>query len=213
MATETLGPRACEFLLSEAPGTLSRESIAILSGAGVLTAGTVLGQITKGAATATGAATTAGNGDFVAESVSATTAAQVGAYTLVALSATKALLYAPDGAFLGQYTIGDAYSANGIAFDTEGTWAAGDTATITVAIAAGSGKLKPYDDDNTDGSDVAVGILLSGVDATDAEQKAVMIARNAEVATDKLVWASSNDANDKTAGLADLAALNILARS
>lgn len=213
MATETMGARTGEFLLSEAPGTLSRESVTVASGAGKLSAGTVLGKITKGAVTATGAATTAGNGDFVAESVSATTAAQVGAYTLVALSATKALLYAPSGAFLGQYTIGDAYSANGIAFDTEGTWAAGDTATITVAIAAGSGEYKAFDADNTDGSDTAVGILLAAADATSAAQSAVIIARNAEVATDKLVWASTNDAGDKTAGLADLAALNIIARS
>lgn len=212
MTTLTMTARDGAFLLSEAPGALSRESVVIAAGA-ALEAGTVLGQITLGAVTATGAATTAGNGDFVAESVSATTAAQVGAYTLVALSATKALLYAPDGAFLGQYTIGDAYSANGIAFDTEGTWAAGDTATITVAIAAGSGQYKAFDDDNTDGSQTAVGVLLNAVDATSAAQDATIIARLAEVDAAQLVWASTNDAGGKTAGLADLAARHILARS
>lgn len=207
MSAQTLPPRTGEFLLSEAPGTLSRESVTVASGAGKLAAGTVLGQITKGAVTADGVATTAGNGDFVAESVSADASAQAGVYRLVSLSATKALLYAPDGAFLGQYTIGDAYDANGITFDTEGTWAAGDTATITVAIAAGSGQYVAYDDDGTDdGRRAAAGILLAAVDATSAAQDAVMIARHAEVAGAKLIGSDA-------AALADLADLSIVARS
>jgi hypothetical protein len=202
----TMGARPYEFLLSEAPGTLSREEITVLSGQ-TLTAGTLLGQVTKGAVTATGTATTAGNGDFVAESVDADASAQVGDFALVALSATKALLYAPDGAFLGQYTIGDAYAANGIEFDTEGTWAAGDTAVIAVAIAAGSGSYVAYDDDGTDdGRQTAVGILTADCDATAGDTKAVMIARHAEVYGAKLTGADAN-------GLADLAALHIYARS
>lgn len=213
MTALTQSARSAEFLLSEAPGSLSREAVTLKSGAGNLAAGTVLGRVTKGAVTAVGTASTAGNGDFVAESVSATTAAQPGTYQLVALSEDEALLYAPDGAFLGQYAIGEAYSGGGLAFDTEGTWDAGDTATIVVAIAAGSGECKAYDDDNTDGSDTAVGVLLAATDASSAAQEAVMIARLAEVSAAKLVWAATNDANDKTAGLADLAALNIIARS
>lgn len=202
----TMGARPYEFLLSEAPGTLSREEITVLSGQD-LVAGTLLGCVTKGAVTATGTATTAGNGDFVADSVDADASAQVGNYTLVSLSATKALLYAPDGAFLGQYTIGDAYAANGITFDTEGTWAAGDTAVIAVAIAAGSGSYVAYDDDGTDdGRRTAVGILTADCDATGGDTKAVMIARQAEVYGAKL---TGSDAN----GLADLAALHIYSRS
>lgn len=205
MAT-TMGARAYEFLLSEAPGSLSREAVTIASGAGALVAGTVLGRITLGAVTATGTATTAGNGDFVAQSVTADATAQEGDYKLVALSATKALLYAPNGAFLGQYTIGDAYDANGITFDTEGTWAAGDTAVITVAIADGSGEYTAYDADADDGSNVAVAILCDAVDATSAAQKATVIARQAEVFAAKL---TGSDAD----ALVHLAALNIIARS
>lgn len=44
MAT-TMGGRAAEFLLSEAPGTLSRQDLTLLEGQN-LTAGTVLGIVT-----------------------------------------------------------------------------------------------------------------------------------------------------------------------
>jgi hypothetical protein len=116
MAT-TMGGRAAEFLLSEAPGTLSREEITVVSGQN-LVSGTLLGKVTA------------------------------------------------------------------------------------------SSKYIAYDDgaDPADGSETAAGILLYDCDATDGDQKAVMIARNAEVASAKL---TGSDAN----GLADLAALTIIARA
>lgn len=105
------------FLLSEAPGTLSREEITVASGEN-LVAGTLVGKVTIG-------------GEYVA-----------------------------------------------------------------------------YDDgvDPVDGSETAAGILLHACNATDAAQKAVMIARLAEVSTSKL---TGSDAN----GLADLADLTIIARA
>lgn len=122
MTTYTESYQAKEIILSEANGTLSRETVTITSGAGVLQAGTVLGKITAS----------------------------------------------------GEYTA--------------------------------------YDDDNADGSQAAVGILLESVDATSAAVSASMLARLAEVKSGALVWAATNDAGDKTAGLADLAALTIIAR-
>lgn len=121
MAATTESARDLEFLISEAPGTLSREQVIVAAGAGVLAAGTVMGQISEG------------------------------------------------------------------------------------------GKYAPYDDDNVDGTGTAVGILTHQVDAT-ADVKATLIVRLAEVANAKIVWASTNDAGDKTAGLADLAAKFIIAR-
>jgi hypothetical protein len=81
---------------------------------------------------------------------------------------------------------------------------AGDT--FTIAVAAGSGSYVAYDDANANGSDVAVGILVADCDASAGNTKAVMIARHAEVYSAKLTGADA-------AGLADLAALTILARS
>lgn len=46
MATATESVRSGEFLLSEGNGHISREEITVVSGAGVLSAGQVLGEIT-----------------------------------------------------------------------------------------------------------------------------------------------------------------------
>lgn len=46
MTTYTEPYRASEIILSEAPGTLSREVITVVSGTGALSAGTVIGKVT-----------------------------------------------------------------------------------------------------------------------------------------------------------------------
>lgn len=46
MATYTEARQTGEFLISEASGTRSREAVTVVSGAGALAAGTVLGKIT-----------------------------------------------------------------------------------------------------------------------------------------------------------------------
>ena len=75
-----------------------------------------------------------------------------------------------------------------------------------------SGKYKTYDDDNADGSETAAAVAFDEVDATSADKKVTVIFRDAEVNLDALQWAATNDATDKTNGLADLAAKGILAR-
>jgi hypothetical protein len=122
MAATTESNRNTEVLLSEANGNLSRETVTLVSGAGALKAGTVLGKITA------------------------------------------------------------------------------------------SGKYTSYDDDNLDGSETAAAILLYDTDATAADVSASVLFRLAEVKTDRVVWAATNDAGDKTAGIADLAAKFIILR-
>jgi hypothetical protein len=46
MASQTETPAPGNFLYSESPGTFSRENIVVVSGAGVIPAGRVLGKIT-----------------------------------------------------------------------------------------------------------------------------------------------------------------------
>lgn len=119
--TENLGPGA--FIKSEGNGDISRDTITIVSGAGSLIAGTVLGKITA------------------------------------------------------------------------------------------SGKYKPYDNDATDGSEVAAGILVYDVDATSADKLAVGIVREAEVFKARLIWgAGVTTEGEKTAAYADLAAKVVIAR-
>lgn len=202
MTTYIEPTRPLESVLYEEP-TQSRESITIPNGTAAITASSVLGY--QRTAAAAGVAATAGNGDFVANSVDADATAQAGEYRLVSLSATKALLYAPDGSFLDQYTIGDAYDANGIQFDTEGTWAAGDTATITITHTDVIGLY--------DGTGPAIGVALYDVDASAAEASVAALVRLATVKSAALIWKSGLTADQKNAALADLAAHHLIARS
>ncbi len=121
MASYTEPQRPFEFLISEADGTLSRETVVIVAGSAGLVPGLVLGKITA------------------------------------------------------------------------------------------SGKYAPYDDDNADGTETAVAILLEAVDAT-ADVSAAVVFRLAEVKTAALQWAGTNDAGDKTAAYVDLATKFIIAR-
>lgn len=95
-----------------------------------------------------------------------------------------------------------------------GTLASGNnlTAGTVLGRVTSSGKLAPYDNTASDGTETAVGVLYDNVDATDADQAVTYVARLAEVQTDKLVWDVANDGAAQTAGLADLSALNIIAR-
>lgn len=122
MATYTEPSRPYACVLSECTGTLSRENVVIVSGAGPLPAGSVLGKVTA------------------------------------------------------------------------------------------SGKYKLYDNTAVDGTQTATAVLLVNVDATAAEVNATVISRIAEVKTDSLNWHANNDAAAKTAGIADLALLYIIAR-
>lgn len=216
MTTLTEGTHAGEFLVSESPGTLSREVVTILSGSGVISAGMVLGQITKaGTASAAAYATNTGNGAMGAITVSA--GAVAGAYKLTVIEPGANVgtfqVEDPNGVLVGIGAVASAFSAGGLAFtlaDGGTDFVAGDGFTITVA--AGSLKYAPYDDDNTNGTEVATAIAYDEVDATSADKSCTVIFRNAEVKLSALQWAATNDATDKTNGLADLVAKNIVAR-
>ena len=319
MTTLTEGTHAGEFIVSECDeGTLSRDTVTIVSGSGVITAGMVLGKITAGGTSAASAAKSGGNtgngaltldattpvlpeavagvylvraianafdgaiaaaagntGDGTAAMHTTETAAGVvaGVYkavfveaatdfgrfvvedpagvvigqgvvgtlfdgvvkftisdgatdflagdafniTVTAVVAADSGVFSvtsPSGAALGNYTIGGSAFASHIKFaiaDGSTDFIVGDGFDVTVT-AADAGKYKPYDDDNTDGSDTALAIAYAEVDATSADVSCVVISRMAEVKLSALQWASTNDATDKANGLADLATLNIIAR-
>ena len=74
-----------------------------------------------------------------------------------------------------------------------------------------SGKYVAYANTANDGSEVAAGVLYAAVGDSAADQKAVLITRDAEVDGAMLDW-GGNDSTGKTAGAADLKALGILVR-
>lgn len=77
-------------------------------------------------------------------------------------------------------------------------------------------KYVEYDNAGTDGSQTAVAVLYAEADNSDGDAPAdfdrAIIARLAEVREADLVWFTGAAAGDKTAGLADLLAVNIVAR-
>lgn len=120
MAT-TMGGRPYEFLLSEAHGTLSRDSVVVASGAGSLVAGSVMGRITKRLAAAPIPSVTGsspGNGTMT--NLSFGPDVQVGTYVLActveASNGGTFSVTAPDGTVLPNATVGTAYKSSHLNF-------------------------------------------------------------------------------------------------
>lgn len=205
MTTLTMGRRPFEFVLSEGDDMISREQVTVeQASARVLVPGQILGRVfTAVVAKVSGN----GNGNAAGATVTFGRDAKPGVYTLTCIAASTDAgtfsVVAPDGERLADLTVASAYTSPHINLtipDGSTDWGSG--AVITVTLTA---KVKPYTAGATDGSQTAIGILGEGVDASAADQKAVMIARHCEVFADKLTGATA-------AALAQLANLNIIAR-
>ena len=213
MTELTQEQHAGEFIVTEANGSLSRESATVLSGQN-LKAGHVLGKVAVG--TATGAAVSGNTGNGAISAVSAGATAKAGVYTanLIEPAANGGTFSVedPDGVNVGTAVVGTPFAGpvNFTIADGATDFVAGDRFAITVA--AGSGKYKEYNPANTDGSQTAVAILYASVDATGGDTEGVVIARHAEVNAEELIWFSGADANQKSAGLAQLKTHDIIAR-
>jgi Bacteriophage lambda head decoration protein D len=83
--------------------------------------------------------------------------------------------------------------------------------TVLGKITSG-GKYAVYNQQSGDGTGTAAGILLAAADATDGDIVVAIVARDAEVIADELVWPDGSP-SDVTAGIADLLAVGILVRS
>jgi hypothetical protein len=197
-------------------GMLTREAITLISGAGVCTAGLVLGaELTSGAATAAALGTNTGNG--VMGAITVTTPAKIGDYKLIiiepAANAGAFVVEDPDGVEIGHGNVAAAFSAGGLAFtlaDGATDFVSGDSLTITVT---GALKYAPYDPTATNGLQKAAAILFNEYrDATSADQKAVANVRGPmKVNAGELVYgANVTTTPHKTTALAQLAALGIL---
>lgn len=200
-----------EGLLSELPGAMSREAITVLSGQNITKAMTVVGKVTVGAATSAAKGTNTGNGTMGAVTISA--GAKAGVYVLTIIepgsNVGQFIVEDPDGILIGHGTVAAAFSAGGLAFtlaDGATDFVAGDQFDITVA--AGSGKYVAYNQDASNGSQRAAGILVEAVDASAADADGVVLVRGCEVADDILTWPSDIESGEKTTAIAQLAALN-----
>ncbi|MBD1412864.1 head decoration protein [Burkholderia contaminans] len=146
-------------------GNLKLVTQPVIISSGVLSRGTVLGQVSSYSVEVAKGATNAGNGTV--GSISTGPSAKIGAYTLTATSATNFNVTDPEGNALAAATVGTAYASNDINFTiTAGATAfsAGDTFSLTVVNAIGtfieSVKMA------SDGSQTPVAILVDNVDAS-----------------------------------------------
>lgn len=86
------------------------------------------------------------------------------------------------------------------------------TGTVLGKLSA-SGKYVPAAASGSDGSQTAVAVLISPVDATSADAKAVIVARHAIVSHNGLAYgATINDSTKRAAANGQLAAAGILVR-
>lgn len=222
MDTFTEKARPLAFILSEANGLLSRDVLTIASGSGVLEAGTILGKISSGAATAAAkAGGNTGNGTLTLDATSPIlSGAKVGVYTIRCITAATNggtfRVEDPDGNVLGDVAVGATF-ADDIKFviaDGATDFIVGDGFDVT--IAAGSGKYVPSPNALTAGkigAEIAAAILGYGVDATSADVDAVCVTNDAEVKKPMLlVDASVDDTAKRNAKIAQLRGVNIKAR-
>lgn len=189
----------------------SRDNIVIAKGSGQLITGTVLGLLAVGAALASLEVDNTGNGTIAAGAVGA--GAQIGTYRIVFTSDTAFNVTDPSGDAVGSGTVGTAFNTGGVAFTiTAGTtaFAAGDEGAIT--IDPGSGKYVPFDPAGSGGAEVAKGILVEDVDATDANKDVAgaAVVRHAHIAPSGLTFKVAATEAQQAAALASLRSQGIL---
>jgi hypothetical protein len=186
--------------------------------------GTILGQITVGAATA--AAKSGGNTGGGALTLDGSTpvlaGAMPGVYTArctvaAAVIGTHSGLFEvrdPNGRVLGEVQVGGTFADQvkfAIAYATA-DFVVGDGFDITVA--AGSGKYVAHDEAALDGSQVAAAVVLNAVTVSaSADTYAVSGVRGPMVLFgDNLVWKTGISAAGQAAAIARLAGLGIIVR-
>ncbi|MHB0998206.1 MAG: head decoration protein [Armatimonadota bacterium] len=175
--TESMTP---DNLIAGVEQDLVSIPVTLIQGSGALARGAVLGKITKGAATGAvtkGAGVASGTGDGVLGSISIGKEAKVGIYLLTCIAAASNAgtfsVVDPDGVRLKDATVAVAYTGNHVRFtiaDGANDFVAGDQFSITVA--AGSGKYKPVNSTNLDGSHTPECVLAEAVTvAADADSE------------------------------------------
>lgn len=211
----TEGNRLGDVVFHESDREASREAVTVLSGQNLLI-GTVLGKITKAIAAPVAGGGNTGNGTVTGYSLGAK--AKLGTYTLKCITAavnggTFAVI-SPDGDALPNASVGVGYINDQINFTiNDGTtdFIVGDS--FTIAVDAGSGKVKILTPAAVDGTQNAYGALTADVDASAADLAGVAIVRDAILKDTGLVWPGGITAGQKAAALAELESEHITTRT
>ena len=201
---KTEGDVIGDLVRYEHPSALCRELGTILSGAGVLEIGSVLGKQTKSVVEAEADGDNTGNGTVGAVTLGAK--AEVGVYTLTCTAAASNAgtfsVETPSGNALPDLTVGAAYTSGHINLtiaDGATDFAEGDVVTITVS---GSDKFDLYVPGEVDGLGEVAGILLANIDATSADvEKVLILTSDAVVSRHGLKYDAAVDSEDERAAV------------
>ncbi len=167
-----------------AGGTYTTRKGTLLSGAGALIAGTVLGAVLlAAAATVTVGAPVSGSGGVVGNGAAGAWTSDAGAMegqwyleiTVAAANAGKFKVVRPDGTIDGVGTVAVAYNGgiNGTLADGANDWVVGDVIPITVAYDRSAVKYLKSIAAAVDGSQVPCMVLAQDCDATAADKEAI----------------------------------------
>ena len=222
MLNETL--HAGGFIVSEGNNTYSRER-AVLAAAQTALAGQVLGRITAAleAASAVKAGGNTGTGALTLDvATPVLVGAKLGVYTVRCTAAASGsgtfTVQDPDGFSLGTVAVGGTF-ANDVKFviaDGDPDFAVGDGFDITVSEdddATNIGRFAILDPAATNGTQKAAALLYGdATTAADETAEIVIIARQAEVDGDALVWPEGISPENKAAAIERLSTLGIITR-
>ncbi len=208
------------FLVSEEEGFYSRDAVTITNTT-ALAAGTIISKIGVPASETAVAAAVAGNVGTGALTMDGTAPIGAGAidgvYELVLrqTSATASFeLMDPNGVIVGEGNVATLF--NGVLKFTlanAGTMTIGDRWTITVNRAVpGADLWGALDVTQTNGQQLAAGVLFQGFDVGSGTQLVVAVVRNAEIRISDLAWPSGFTATQIAKGLAQLRAIGIVGR-
>lgn len=218
MSTVTEGRYPGEFLLSEANFHRSRDN-AVVAVSQTIKPGTVLAKIAVVADVVIAGAAVAGNtgnATIAMADPAASTKVKDGVYRGVCQSATTVRWEDPNGKEIGLSTHGSAFNKEIKFTITAGGTpnVAGDAFEVTVKADAEDFQHVAFNQDGTNGSEVASAIALYGITTpADATGKIAIVSRDAEVVAACLEWPADIDAAEKADAIQSLAEAGILVRA
>lgn len=216
MVTFTEGRHAAEFVLSEGPGSLSRESVTVGASQTIVPGAVLARKAVVADVVATPTAQNVAGGTIAMGSPAVTSAAKDGRYKGIAVTATTVRWEDPDGKEIGTSTHGTEFAKGGVKFTITASGSAnvaGDEFYVDVAADAADFQYFAHDPAATDGSEVAVAIALYAATTGAGESAAISaIARMAEVNGKCLGWKSGATAAQIADGAQSLAVRGIIVR-
>ena len=210
MAVKTQPSLPGEFILSEDPGTRSRENVTILANENPNAGDVMNRKVTAGTIASAADAGNTGDGTSGTESVGAE--GQVGVYVVTFIEPGTNLgdfqVEDPHGRVIGTGVVGTAFSDEIVFTIADGAtdFVAGDVFRYTVTALTEKWQVLA-----NDGSERADGVVLADVTDT-ADADGVMVVRDVELNTNEVNWPSGISAVNKAVAIGQLEALGILLR-